>query len=31
LSTLAHTNVFDSFRSAGERAGRMAAIIAVPL
>ena len=31
LSTLAHTDVFDSFRSAGERAGRMAAIVAVPL
>ena len=31
LSTLAHTEVFDSFRSAGERAGRMAAIVAVPL
>lgn len=30
LSTLAHTDVFDSFRSAGERAGRMAAVIAVP-
>jgi len=30
LSTLAHTEVFDSFRSAGERAGRMAAVIAVP-
>jgi len=31
LSTLAHADVFDSFRSAGERAGRMAAVIAVPL
>lgn len=31
LSTLAHTDVFDSFRSAGESAGRMAAVIAVPL
>ena len=31
LSTLAHPDVFDSFRSAGERAGRMAAIVAVPL
>ena len=31
LSTLAHTDVFDSFRSAGQRAGRMAAVIAVPL
>lgn len=30
LSTLAHTAVFDSFRSDGERAGRMAALIAVP-
>jgi len=29
LSTLAHTEVFDSFRSAGAAAGRMAAIIAV--
>lgn len=31
LSTLAHPGVFDSFRSAGERTGRMAAVIAVPL
>ena len=31
LSTLAHTDVFASFRAAGERAGRMAAIVAVPL
>lgn len=31
LSTTAHTGVFDSFRAAGERAGRMAAAIAVPL
>ncbi len=31
LSTMAHAGVFDSFRSAGERAGRMAAAIAVPL
>ncbi len=31
LSTLAHTGVFDSFRAAGERAGRMTAVIAVPL
>lgn len=31
LSTLAHTEVFDSYRSAGERAGRMAAVVAVPL
>ncbi len=30
LSTLAHPDVFDSYRSAGERAGRMAAVIAVP-
>lgn len=30
LSTLAHTDVFDSFRSNGERAGRMAALIVVP-
>lgn len=29
LSTLAHPGVFDSFRKDGERAGRMAAIIAV--
>lgn len=31
LSTYAHPGVFDSFRLAGERAGRMAAVIAVPL
>jgi len=31
LSTLAHTGTFDSYRSAGERAGRMAAVVAVPL
>ncbi len=30
LSTLAHTNVFDSYRSAGPHAGRMAAIVRVP-
>ena len=30
LSTFAHTDVFDSFRSAGDRAGRMAAVISVP-
>lgn len=30
LSTLAHTDVFPSFRAAGERAGRMAAVVAVP-
>lgn len=30
LSTLVHTDVFDSFRSEGERAGRMAALIVVP-
>lgn len=31
LSTLAHPGIFDSYRSAGERAGRMAAVVAVPL
>ncbi len=31
LSTLAHPEIFDSFRAAGERAGRMTAVIAVPL
>lgn len=31
LSTLAHPEMFDSYRSAGERAGRMAAVVAVPL
>lgn len=31
LSTLAHPEIFDSYRSAGERAGRMAAVVAVPL
>lgn len=31
LSTLSHAGVFDSYRSAGEQAGRMAAVIAVPL
>ena len=30
LSTLADVEVFDSYRAAGERAGRMAAVIAVP-
>ena len=30
LSTLAHPEVFDSFRADGERAGRMAALIRVP-
>lgn len=30
LSTRAHVDVFDSFRAAGERAGRMAAVIAAP-
>lgn len=30
LSTLAHTEIFDSFRFAGSDAGRMAAVIAVP-
>lgn len=30
LSTVAHPEVFDSYRSAGERAGRMAAIVVVP-
>jgi YfiH family protein len=30
LSTAAHPDVFDSYRIAGERAGRMAALIAVP-
>ena len=30
LSTLAHADVFDSFRSQGERAGRMAALVVVP-
>ena len=31
LSTLAHPEIFDSYRSAGEGAGRMAAVVAVPL
>lgn len=31
LSTLAHPEIFDSYRSAGERAGRMAAVVAVPM
>lgn len=30
LSTLAHPEVFDSYRGEGERAGRMAALIRVP-
>ena len=30
LSTLAHADIFDSFRSAGAAAGRMAAVVAVP-
>jgi YfiH family protein len=30
LSTASHPDVFDSYRIAGERAGRMAALIAVP-
>lgn len=30
LSTVAHPDVFDSFRVAGERAGRMAGVIVVP-
>ena len=30
LSTVSHPEVFDSYRVAGERAGRMAAVIAVP-
>jgi len=30
LSTLAHPDIFDSYRSDGERAGRMAAMIVVP-
>lgn len=30
LSTLAHADVFDSFRAAGQGAGRMAAVIVVP-
>jgi YfiH family protein len=31
LSTLAHPEVFDSYRAAGDRAGRMAAVVAVPV
>jgi YfiH family protein len=31
LSTLSHAAVFDSYRAAGAQAGRMAAVIAVPL
>jgi YfiH family protein len=30
LSTVSHPDVFDSYRAAGERAGRMAAMIVVP-
>jgi copper oxidase (laccase) domain-containing protein len=30
LSTVAHPDVFDSYRVAGERAGRMAALVVVP-
>lgn len=30
LSTVSHPDVFDSYRAAGERAGRMAALIVVP-
>ena len=30
LSTLAHPEVFDSYRAAAERAGRMAALVVVP-
>jgi copper oxidase (laccase) domain-containing protein len=30
LSTVSHPEVFDSYRVAGERAGRMAGIIVVP-
>jgi len=30
LSTLAHADIFDSFRSAGAGAGRMTAVVAVP-
>lgn len=30
LSTVAHPDVFDSYRVAGERAGRMAALVMVP-
>ena len=31
LSTVAHPDVFDSYRVAGERAGRMAGVIVVPI
>lgn len=31
LSTLAHPEIFDSYRLVGERAGRMAAVVAVPV
>jgi YfiH family protein len=30
LSTVSHPDIFDSYRVAGERAGRMAAVIVVP-
>jgi copper oxidase (laccase) domain-containing protein len=30
LSTVSHSDVFDSYRVAGERAGRMAGMIVVP-
>jgi YfiH family protein len=30
LSTLSHPGIFDSYRAEGERAGRMAAVVAVP-
>lgn len=30
LSTISHPDIFDSYRVAGERAGRMAAIVVVP-
>ena len=30
LSTVAHPDVFDSYRVDGEKAGRMAALIVVP-
>ena len=30
LSTLSHPAIFDSYRAAGDRAGRMAAVVAVP-
>lgn len=31
LSTMAHPEIFDSFRLAGDRAGRMAAVVTVPV